>query len=188
MFGQMRTGDAYLTAVHDAYCLTNNSSNLHDKVVSACLSGASAETLASGAGAIANLESRFKSDEEHPSSLPANDDAHTDMDDTFDHITFMIPGLHRLSTEDLKKEDMSELELMKEPQMDRVRKTGYAFCSNSSDGFRRSLQKWVKKEKSDADHRTFHQEAEQLRQKFCIVKVDNKRRSRFAVGRSDQWR
>jgi hypothetical protein len=100
------------------------------------------------------------------------------MEAIFDRITLMIPGLCRLSQAELKKEDISELNLLKQPQLDRVRKTGYSFCSTSSDGFRRSLLKWVKEEFSPADYRTFQEEAELLRQTHLLLKAATLRTSR----------
>ena len=85
------------------------------------------------------------------------------MEAIFDRITLMIPGLCRLSQAELKKEDISELNLLKQPQLDRVRKTGYSFCSTSSDGFRRSLLKWVEEEFTPSEYNTFHKEVELLK-------------------------
>ena len=60
------------------------------------------------------------------------------------------------------------------------------FCSSSTDGFRRSLLKWVKEEFSPADYHKFQEEADLLRKTYLILKAATLRVSHFRVGRTDQ--
>ena len=162
--------------------------SLDDTIAAGALPSASPEFLARGAGAIAVLGTRFKTGAAHPQGKGANADAHTDMDTIYARITFMVPGLDCLSQTELKKEDISELDLLKQPQLGRARKTGCSFYSACSAGFRRNLinlLKWVEEKFTPAEYKTFHEEVELLRQTCNLQKAATTRTSRDAVGRAD---
>lgn len=165
--------------------IQSNTNNLYDNVAASALPSVSAETLTRGAGTIAVLGTRFKTGAAKPKGRSANADAHTDMDTIYARITLMVPGLCCLSQAELKKEDISELDRLKQPQLSRARKTGYIFYSACSAGFRRSLLKWVEEEFTPVEYNTFHKEVEVLKQTFNLQNAANTRTSRDAVGRAD---
>ena len=98
--------------------------NLHARGAAAALPGASAETKATGVGDTVMLASRFKTGTENPHTRVDSTAAHTHMNMIFACITLVAPGLTELSCAEMKKEDASVLQLLKQPSLDRQSQTG----------------------------------------------------------------
>ena len=61
------------------------------------------------------------------------------MNVIYAHIILLVPDLDCLTQTELKKEDISMLDRLKQPQLDRAHRTDYIFFDTSSADFRRRL-------------------------------------------------
>ena len=160
----------------------------HAGVAAAALPGASAEIQATGAGGTALLNARFKTGSLHPRVRDDSEASHAHINLILARITAVVPGLARLSAAELKKKDVSALNLPEEPSGDRTSLTGCSYSEKANAAFRRSLLKFVEKEVTSAEYNAFVEDTELLRVAFNLLKSQSLKRWRDDVGRADRYR
>ncbi len=142
------------------------------------LPGDTTETKETGTGATTMLDSRLKTGTVHPGSTDTSTETQAHMNLIFAHITLVVPGLVRLSTKELKKEDVSALQLVEQPSLDRQSQTGYTYSDQSNAAFRGILLKFVKTKVTSSEYNPFEKETELLWVTYNRLNNQNLRRSR----------